>query len=96
MEEGKDKGVGKERKKKGNKVGTIHTNLLSFQILSRRQHWEQTSHWLNLKGERKEETKKKKGEQIEIETKHYFKGKYGSPICLDKCVPLKVSLLDNV
>ena len=78
-------------------MGTIYTHLLSFLIPRRRQHWEQTTHWLDLKVEREEETqKKKKGEQREIEMKHYFKGKYGSLVYLDKCVPLKVSLLDNV
>ena len=52
---------GRERKKeKGNIVETIRTHLLSFLIPRRRQHWEQTSHWLDLKGERKEETQKKK------------------------------------
>ena len=87
---------GRERKKeKGNTVGTIYTHLPSFLIPRRRQHWEQTSYWLDLKGERKEETQKNE-EQREIEMKHYFKGKYGSPVCLDKCVSPKVSLTDNV
>ena len=53
---------GRERKKeKGNTVETAPTHLLSFLIPRRRQHWERTSHWLDLKGERKEETQKKKG-----------------------------------
>ena len=60
-EEEKKRGVGKERKKKGNTVGTIYTHPLNFLIPKKRQHWEQTSHWLDLKGERKEETQKKKG-----------------------------------
>ena len=61
-EEEKKRGVGKERKKKGNTVGTIYTHPLNFLIPKKRQHWEKTSHWLYLKGERKEETQKKKGE----------------------------------
>ena len=83
-------------------MGTIYTHLLNFLIPRKRQHWEQTSHWLELKGERKEETQKKggrgekRGTKKEIEMKDYFKGKYGSPVCLDKDVPPKVSLLDNV
>ena len=48
------------KKGKGNTVGAARTHLLSFLILKKRQHWEQTSHWLDLKGERKEGTPKKK------------------------------------
>ena len=54
----KEKGEGKERKEKGNTVGATCTHLLNFLILRKRQHWEQTSHWFDLKGERKEETQK--------------------------------------
>ena len=87
---------GRERKKeKGNTVETARTHLLSFLILRRKQHWEQASHWLDLKGERKEETQKK-NEKRKIEMKRYFKGKYGSPACLDKGVSPKVPLPDNV
>ena len=70
------------------------THLLSFLIPRKRQQREQTSHWLDLKGERKEETQKKKKKKIEI--KRYFKGKYGSPVCLDKGVSPRVPLSDNV
>ena len=59
MEEGKEKRVGKERKKKGNTLEAARTHLLNFLIRRKRQHWEQTSHWLDLKGERKEGTQKK-------------------------------------
>ena len=63
MEEGKEKRVGKERKKKGNTLEAARTHLLNFLIPRKRQHWEQTSHWLDLKGERKEGTQKKKREK---------------------------------
>ena len=55
-EEGKKKGCRERKEEKGNTVGTIYTHLLNFLIPRKRQHWEQTSHWLDLKGERKEET----------------------------------------
>ena len=41
-------------------MGAPRTHLLSFLILRKRQYWKQTSHWLDLKGERKEGTQKKK------------------------------------
>ena len=53
--------------------------------------------WPKRRKERRNlKKKKKRGEQREIEMKHYFKGKYGSPVCLNKDVPPKVSLPDNV
>ena len=65
---------GRERKKeKGNTVEAARTHLLSFLIPRKRQHWEQTSHWLDLKGERKEGTQKKKKGKEKIEMKCYFK-----------------------
>ena len=48
------------KKGKRNTVGAARTHLLSFLILKKRQHCEQTSHWFDLKGERKEGTQKKK------------------------------------
>ena len=63
----KEKGEGKERKEKGNTVGATRTHLLNFLILRKRQHWEQTSHWFDLKGERKGGTQKKKKLEKKIE-----------------------------
>ena len=63
-----EKGCRERKKEKGNTVGTTYTYLLSFLIPRRRQHWEQTSHWLDLKGERKEDTQKKKKERNRDET----------------------------
>ena len=57
----KRKGCRERKEEKGNTMGTIYTHLLNFLMLRRRQHWEQTSHWLDLKGERKEEIQKKRG-----------------------------------
>ena len=97
-EEGREK-MRKKKESKENTIGTIYTHLQNPLISKKRQHWEQTSHWLNLKGERKEGTKKgkgRKGGQKRNRVKHYYKGKYGSPVCLDRGVPPKVSLLNTV
>ena len=51
------------KKGKGNTMGAARTHLLSFLILKKRQHWEQTFHRFDLKGERKEGTQKKKLEK---------------------------------
>lgn len=49
------KGGGKEKKR--NTMGAACTHLLSSLILKKRQHWEQISHWFDLK-KRKGEFKK--------------------------------------
>ena len=77
-------------------MGAARIHLLSFLILRKRQHWEQTSHWLDLKGERKEGTQKKKKTGKENRDATLFQGKHGSPVCLDKGVSPKAPLPDNV
>ena len=100
LKEGKDAGGfaikkgGRERKKeKGNTVEAARTHLLSFLIPRKRQHWEQTSHWLDLKGERKERTQKKKNGKRKIEMKRYFKGNMAHLfIWIKVCLPKSLYL----
>ena len=58
----------KEKKKgrKGNTMGAACTHLLSFLILKKRQHWEQISHWFDLKGKRKGGTQKKLEKKVTL------------------------------
>ena len=79
----------------------IYTHLQNPLIPKKMQCWEQTLHWLDLKRERKERTQKggKKGRgggrQKRNRVKHYDKEKQGSPICLDRDAPPKVSVLNT-
>ena len=65
----KREGRMEEKKGKGNTVGVARTHLLSFLILKKRQHWEQISHWFDLRGEGKGGTQKKKKKELEKKIK---------------------------
>ena len=74
------------KKGKGNTVEATRTHLLNFLILRKRQHWEQTFHWLDLKGERKEGTKKKSGKENRDVT--LFQGNMAHPfVWIKECPP---------
>jgi len=69
------------------------THLLNFLILKKKQHWEQISHWFDLKGKGKAGTQKKK-----LEKKEEYDAiprKQGLPVCLDKGVSPKEPLSDK-
>ena len=100
-EEGGGKCVEKERKKKRKHS---RNNLHSPSEFSDSKEeatlvTDLTLAWPKRKKERRNSKKKgkgKKGEQKRNRDKYYYKEKYGSPVCLDRGVPPKVSLLNNV
>jgi len=82
----------KRKEEKGNTMGVACTHLLSFLILKKRQHWDQISHWFDLKG--KGGTQEKKN----LEKKEEYNAiprKQGLPVCLDKGVSPKAPLSDK-